>query len=455
MEVESFTKQQIFDTMVKLVNDQKAEAAVALAAHQQATQEHQRITLDALNEIRADLGEIQLHLERGGPKAHSTAATTSSPPATPRDGEIGPSGHIDDKFRRGKAHESTGLYVPPPARGANPGRSHPPITTDDPYTHHRSIPKIDFPRFDGVCPKLWQQRCEDYFSLYGTHRSMWITVATMQFEGAAARWLQSVQRKLPQANWEEFCGWIVTRFGRNQHQALLRQLYHINQTSTVVDYVEKFAELIDQLAAYEPNIDNLHYTTRFLDGLVPHIRALVAIQRPHDLDTAHSLALLQEEVGGNFYHGQHRQMQLAAPSTILVLSAPPTRRPLPLPAPPVARPIAQAVTEVKSVAAQPHSGNTDDKWAALRAYRRARGQCFTCGERYSRDHQFKGTVSLHVIQEVLELFSSHSEETDQASSSSSHAELQLMLADTVIKKTQHSHISVASYITESPNAISD
>jgi hypothetical protein len=162
---------------------------------------------------------------------------------------------------------------------------------------YRSIPKIDFPRFDGVCPKLWQQRCEEYFHLYGTHRSMWITIATMQFEGAATRWLQSIHHKLPCTTWQEFCYWIVTHFGRNQHQDLLHQLYHIHQNTIVVDYVDRFAELIDQLAAYEPHIASLHYTTRFLDGLRPAIRYVVSIHCPNDLDTAYSLALLQEEMG--------------------------------------------------------------------------------------------------------------------------------------------------------------
>jgi hypothetical protein len=251
---------------------------------------------------------------------------------------------------------------------------------------------------------LWQQRCEDYFSLYGTHRSMWITIATMQFEGAAARWLQSVQRKIPHTTWDEFCGWIVTRFGRNQHQALLRQLYHIHQNDTVVDYVDRFASLIDQLSAYEPNIDNLHYTTRFLDGLRPHIRATITLQCPGDLDTAYSLALLQEEVGetrsATF---PHRQYQLPAAPPMLALPAP--RRLLQLPAPPTPapasdnRPTVQAGSSV-SVPVQ----TSADKWAALRQYRKARGLCFTCGEKWARDHQSKSTVQLHVIQEVLDMF---------------------------------------------------
>jgi hypothetical protein len=162
---------------------------------------------------------------------------------------------------------------------------------------------------------------------------MWITVATMQFEGAAARWLQSIQPKLHNTSWTEFCSWLVTRFGRSQHQALLRQLYHIQQQTSVTDYVERFAELIDQLAAYEQNMNSLHYVTRFQDGLWPNIRAAVAIQCPVELDTAYSLALLQEEMSEQPVHGHGRELSLPGPTPILALPAPP-RRPLPLPVPP-------------------------------------------------------------------------------------------------------------------------
>jgi hypothetical protein len=98
---------------------------------------------------------------------------------------------------------------------------------------------------------------------------------------------------------------------------------HIHQNDTVVDYVDRFASLIDQLSAYEPNIDNLHYTTQFLDGLRPHIRAIITLQRPGDLDTAYSLALLQEEVGDTRSATfPPRQYQLPAAPPMLALPAP-------------------------------------------------------------------------------------------------------------------------------------
>jgi hypothetical protein len=35
----------------------------------------------------------------------------------------------------------------------------------------------------------------------------------------------------------------------------------------MVDYVDRFAELIDQLIAYNIHIDTINCTTRFIDGL--------------------------------------------------------------------------------------------------------------------------------------------------------------------------------------------
>lgn len=159
------------------------------------------------------------------------------------------------------------------------------------------LPFMDFPRFNGENPKLWQTRCEDYFVMFDTDPALHFSVAVMHFKGPAARWLQAVQNKLNSVLWGEFSAMVLQRFGRNQHQYLIRYLYCLVQTGSVDDYIEQFAELVDQLSAYETNPDPLHYTTRFLDGLKPSVRMIVAIQRPMDLDTAYLLASLQEEVG--------------------------------------------------------------------------------------------------------------------------------------------------------------
>jgi hypothetical protein len=63
------------------------------------------------------------------------------------------------------------------------------------------------------------------------------------------------------------------------------------------------------------------------------------------------------------------------------------------------------------------SPSTNDKVQAMRAYRWARGLCYTCGEKYSGDHTCGPKVQLHVVEELLELLNcereTHSSQEDK------------------------------------------
>jgi hypothetical protein len=156
------------------------------------------------------------------------------------------------------------------------------------------LPKVNFPKFEGYIPKLWQSR-ENYFEMYGVDPSVWVRVSTMHFEGPAARWLQSVNHRVLTTTWKELCMWIHERFGRDQHDSLIRQLFHIKQTSLVQEYNDRFSELVDQLLAYDHSSDYIYYIARFVDGLKDDVKLVVLVQRPLDLNSVCTLALLQEE----------------------------------------------------------------------------------------------------------------------------------------------------------------
>jgi hypothetical protein len=50
------------------------------------------------------------------------------------------------------------------------------------------------------------------------------------------------------------------------------------------------------------------------------------------------------------------------------------------------------------------SSHTTSKIAALRAYRRTRGLCQYCVEKYSRGHKCAAQVQLRAVQELWDLF---------------------------------------------------
>jgi hypothetical protein len=55
--------------------------------------------------------------------------------------------------------------------------------------------------------------------------NLWVKVALMHLEGPVARWFQSAERCLCQIDWGEFCSVLHERFGRDQHEALIRKFF--------------------------------------------------------------------------------------------------------------------------------------------------------------------------------------------------------------------------------------
>lgn len=155
---------------------------------------------------------------------------------------------------------------------------------------------------------MWKANCEQYFDVYGIHPRNWVKVATLNFSRNAAFWLQSVRQTLLGITWVEFCEQECSRFTRDHHQALIRQWIHIVQTASVSDYVEKFDTLMHQLTAYNRNLEPIYFVTKFVEGLKDEIRSAILLQRPQDLDTACSLALLQEEALGGTKTGGYRKV---------------------------------------------------------------------------------------------------------------------------------------------------
>lgn len=155
---------------------------------------------------------------------------------------------------------------------------------------------------------------------------------------------------------------------------------------------------MDQLASYEPNPDMLHYTTRFIDGLKHDARLIVAVQRPVDLDTAYAIAVVQEEVEDDdqdYSHFQSRRSQFVSKDKQYKAHVP--RQP----------------DDVRTADTDRHLAEPD-KLATLKAYRRAKGLCFVCGERWGRDHKCNATVQLHVVQEMLEFCKSELSDSDDS-----------------------------------------
>ena len=153
---------------------------------------------------------------------------------------------------------------------------------------------------------------------------------------------------------------------------------------------------MDQLSAYQNTADPLYFTTRFVEGLRPDLRVVVLLQKGQTTSSIQVARSLQEEVTEP---GHRREFQKRDPGfwskpgyrgpSMAVLSHSDTTSQEP-----------QGLSKPSNT----HVPSTDDKFKALRAYRRAKGLCDRCAEKWSKGHTCATSVQLHAMQEVLELF---------------------------------------------------
>jgi hypothetical protein len=314
-------------------------------------------------------------------------------------------------------HRSDGFGVvttltPPPVKGTSkippPEVFHTPVIhAQDPYwASYQSrlaatLPQLNFPQFDGHHPKMWKAKSENYFDVFIVPRELWVKIATMHFVGSAAFSLQSSDPVLRLAPWSEFCAAVCARFERDQHNSLIRQFFHITQSDTVTEYIEQFDTLMHQILAHDPQFSVSAIVNRFIDGLAPEIRAIVLIHRPIDLDTAVSLALLQEELAQPLVSPSSNRLNDSSTHKSVYRQFEHTTS-----SPPAA--VGQGMQKHTSPDFRKR-GQDDLKGAALMAYRKAKGLCYKCGLRWNPTQQCSATVPLHIVEELWQLL-----ETDEA-----------------------------------------
>lgn len=246
-----------------------------------------------------------------------------------------------------------------------------------------------FPQFDGDNPKWWKKSCEKYFKLYNVQSNLWVDFAIMHFRGNAALWIQTYEALHSVATWPELCVGVFSKFNRDKYAKFMDLFFAHKQTGSVDEYAHKFEELMHKILIYNHSYDETFFVRRFIAGLKHDIRRAIALQNPGTVDLAYSLAQTQETLlvedttpSSNKYTQRDalrvkfkQQGQLPG-----FWGAPP---------------------EEKKAGDKPAVA-TVSKFDSLRAQRRARGECFKCGEKYAPGHKCPTQVQLHVVEELLE-----------------------------------------------------
>jgi len=128
---------------------------------------------------------------------------------------------------------------------------------------------------DGDQPRIWKDKCLDYFRLFNVHPSLWLVSSTLHMDGNAALWLKAYRLRHEVNSWPVLMTAVEEKFGADDHRKFMKQMLALKQRGTVEEYQAQFEELSYQIAIQNPNYDEQFYVSQFIRGLKSEIRAVV------------------------------------------------------------------------------------------------------------------------------------------------------------------------------------
>ncbi|CAN6236915.1 unnamed protein product [Urochloa humidicola] len=284
------------------------------------------------------------------------------------------------------------------------------------YTSHPrefKLPKLDFPKFTGENPRVWREKSEKYFAMYGVPVHMWVSFATINFRGNAELWLQSYEAQHNIDNWPDLCVAIEQKFGQDLYQNHMRDLLNIRQTADVLEYAERFETAKHRVLVHNKDMGEVFFVQKFLDGLNYNISNAITLHRPRTVDAALSMALMQEQIleaSSRRFTGRAREYSKGAVKPSSSTHSAMTGSVV----------YGGNVPEAKPVTKQEPKSKWEDKFSALREQRRAQGLCMKCGDKWGKGHRCPKQVPLHILEEVLDAMNveeQNSEAVDSGTSS--------------------------------------
>nr|GLL22224.1 uncharacterized protein LOC112097934 [Ipomoea trifida] len=236
-------------------------------------------------------------------------------------------------------------------------------------THRRHLPlKIDLPKFDGADPHGWIFLMQEFFNYHDTPEDQRLSYVSFMVSGEASEWLRWMKNNNLLRSWPEFLDQVRLRFDASHFEDFLGRLSKTCQVTTVAAYRAEYEKLLNKVT----NVPEVVLISMFVAGLKSTIRREVQRASPLTLIQSFSLASEVEAQQGELrYMFQTHNPQKNLPR------GPPQSQPhhpspiIPLPSPALHK---KALPIVRISASE-------------RQEKMARGECYTCDQKWSRSHR--------------------------------------------------------------------
>jgi hypothetical protein len=276
--------------------------------------------------------------------------------------------------------------------------------------------------FNGEDPRIWKDKAEKYFSMYGVPTHVWASFGTLNFRGNDSRWLQAYEAQHIVDIWAELCVVVEQKFGRELYQNHMRDILHIRQTGDVLEYANRFYEAKHRVLVHNRDLDEVFFVQKFLDGLNYNISKAIRLHTPRTVDAALSLALMQEdllEMSQKRYQPRAAKQSGKHTDRTAIVSNLTTS---------AAGVLGVAPVEAKNAV----NFKRDHKLSALMTQRKKMGLCMKCRDKWERGHKCPQHIPLHILEELLEVVQESSMDGSSSTDTSCDEELLSLSLSTTI-----------------------
>ncbi|XP_027120880.2 uncharacterized protein [Coffea arabica] len=249
-----------------------------------------------------------------------------------------------------------------------------------PPNHQRLRPEIEQ---QNACKRDWDRQKVEIIEMY--------------LDEKADKWFQGVKLGKPKLSWVEFGDLLCKRFADSICKDVVEEFNKLRQEGSIEEYQEKFEELKPLMLIKIRNLDENYFISNFISGLKEEIKPMIRMLKPATLVEAFELSQWQEyslkvqnkhskenfKLSGENRFGISRGNTSALSSNTYRVPANNTVK-----------------TSRFSNRLQEDSGELKKISAQELQYRRSKGLCFKCGEKYSIGHQCAlGHVNCMILEE--------------------------------------------------------
>ena len=181
---------------------------------------------------------------------------------------------------------------------------------------HRAVargPKLTFPEFAGENTDGWIRKAEKYFELVGVPTEDRVKIAVLYITGKAEFWWRGTGCNANTLPWHHFCRMVTDRFNLVSEYEVIGQFHNLKQVGTVVDYVDRFEEMVTMVRRNCPQLPETYYISSFISGLKDSIQYHLQCHRPTSLSQAYWYAKYLEQANPSFkkpyVFNQHAKVQ--------------------------------------------------------------------------------------------------------------------------------------------------